>query len=75
MKTINYITHNKTFGVRLDKLSDFCYNMFKKGSFMQLDERITIRLSRSEKKKLAKKADEKGVSLSMFIRNKLLKKR
>ena len=42
---------------------------------MELDKRITLRLSASEHKKLSKKAKEKGVTLSSYIRQKLSKKK
>jgi predicted DNA binding CopG/RHH family protein len=40
---------------------------------MELDKRITIRLSETEHKKLVRKAEKKGVTLSVYIRAKLSK--
>ena len=40
---------------------------------MELDKRITLRLSTAEHKKLVDKATKKGVSLSNYIRKKLSK--
>ena len=42
---------------------------------MELDKRITLRLSAKEHLKLVKKAREKGISLSDHIRQKISKKK
>ncbi len=54
-------------------LSDFCYTNRKNGSSMEYDKRITIRLSQRELDKLQKKADDKGITLSEYIRKRLAK--
>ncbi len=55
-------------------MSDFGYTCTKQGDTMELDKRITIRLSTKEHKKLTAKADKKGITLSTLIRQKLSKK-
>jgi len=55
-------------------LSDLGYTYKKQGVTMELDKRITIRLSQHEHKKLVAKAEKKGITLSTLIRQKLSKK-